>query len=509
MSLLYRLLFLWLLLTLRVAAQPASGEYNVRAYGATGNGKTLDSPAINKAIAAAAQAGGGTVYLPAGTYLSGSIHLKSNIELNLRAGAVLLGAPQAMNAYDPAEPFAGKAYQDGGHTYFHNSLVWGEDLANVSITGRGLIDGGGLTLKDKEHLGNPTGGSIGLGDKAIALKRCRNVLIRDVTMVRGGHFAILLTGCDLTTLDNLTIDTNRDGIDIDCCTNTLVSNCRVNSPHDDAICPKSSYALGRPWPTENLLITNCAVSGFEEGTLLNGRRIPAKVGWSSGRIKFGTESNGGFRNCVVSNCVFDSCNGLALELVDGGIMENISISNLTMRNVSHYPLYIALGSRNRGPAETTKTGVVRNISIGNVVVTTRDSLSGIQITGVPGHPLEGIRLSNIYVRYHGGGTTAQSQRALPELATLETQYPEPFLLGPTPAYGLFARHVRDLTLSNIRFELNGPDQRPALFADDVQQLTLDDFQAPVAKGVETARFINVKARRVQNAPGINATKPPR
>ncbi|MFD1470535.1 glycoside hydrolase family 28 protein [Hymenobacter caeli] len=482
---------------------PRPAVYNVRAFGARGDGKALDSPAINRAIAAAARAGGGTLQLPAGTYLCGSIRLQSNIQLDVGAGATILGAPQALHAYDPAEAFAGTAYQDGGHTYFHNSLLWGENLVNVSITGRGRIDGGGLTMLDKEHLGNPTGGSIGLGDKALALKRCRNVLIRDVTMTRGGHFAVLLTGCDLVTLDNLTIDTNRDGIDLDCCTNTMVSNCRVNSPHDDAICPKSSYALGRPQLTENLLITNCAVSGFEEGTLLDGRRIPAKVGWSSGRIKFGTESNGGFRNCVVSNCTFDSCNGLALEEVDGGTLENISVSNLTMRNVSHYPIYIALGSRNRGPAGTP-TGAVRNVSIANVVATMRDSLSGIQLTGVPGHPLEGIRLANIRVVYTGGGAAAQAQRPFPELASLETQYPEPHLLGPTPAYGLYARHVRDLELLNIAFELRRPDGRPSIVAEDVDELDIDHFRAPAATGPEAARLAGVKTLRVQNAPGLVA-----
>ncbi len=507
----YFALCLSLLIGVRSLAQVKTAVpptvYNVRAYGATGTGKTLDSPAINKAIEAASKAGGGVVQLPAGTYLSGSIHMQSNIQLDVTAGATILGAPQSMNAYNRAEEFAGKAYQDGGHTYFHNSLIWGENLTNVSITGRGMIDGGGLTLKDKEHLGNPTGGSIGLGDKAIALKLCRNVLIRDVTMIHGGHFAIIVTGCDLTTIDNVTIDTNRDGIDIDCCTNTMVSNCRVNSPHDDAICPKSSYALGRVAPTENLMITNCQVSGFEEGTLLDGRRIPSKVGWSSGRIKFGTESNGGFRNCVVTNCVFTSCNGLALEEVDGGIMDNISISNITMMNVSHYPIYITLGSRNRGPAETTKTGIVRNISISNVVATTRDSLSGIQITGVPGHKLEGIRLSNIHIIYKGGGTQAQSQRVFPELASLETQYPEPYLLGVNPAFGLYVRHVRDLTLRDIRFELQKDDARPVVIAEDVDELDVDSFRAPVASRAEAARLTGVKTLLLQNAPVLQANRP--
>ena len=244
-------------------ATPAGkGDFNVRDFGAAGDGKTLDSPAINKAIDAAAQAGGGTVLLPAGTYLSGSIRLKSNIHLRIDAGATILGRPEDRKAYDPAERFEGHAYQDGGHTYFHNSLIWGEGLTNVSITGPGMINGGGLVRNSNQ------------ANKSIALKLCRNVLLRDFTIYHGGWFAVLVTGCDNMTVDNLTMDTNRDGIDIDCCRNVMVSNCRINSPGDDGICPKSTFALGRNVITENLTIVNCMVSGFKEGSLLDGTMKP-------------------------------------------------------------------------------------------------------------------------------------------------------------------------------------------------------------------------------------------
>lgn len=170
----------------------SSATFNVRSFGATGDGKKLDSPAIDKAVDACAGSGGGTIYFPSGTYLSGSIHLKSNVHLYLDAGCIILGAPQEMKAYDPPEPFEGTAYQDGGHTYFHNSLIWGENLVNVFITGNGMIQGGGLTSRDKQ-VGE---GSIGLGDKAIALKSCRNILIRNITIFHGGHFGIIATGCE-------------------------------------------------------------------------------------------------------------------------------------------------------------------------------------------------------------------------------------------------------------------------------------------------------------------------
>ncbi|GGH04233.1 rhamnogalacturonidase [Mucilaginibacter phyllosphaerae] len=496
----FLLCFVLALLFTRASAQTgAAGFFNVKAYGAKGNGKVLDNQAIDRAITACAKSGGGTVYLPAGNYLCGSIHLKSNINLFIDAGATITGAPAALNAYDQAEPFTDTAYQDGGHTYFHNSLIWGEHLENVSITGRGRIDGGGLTSKDKEHMGDPTGGSIGTGDKAIAIKLSKNILIRDVTIFHGGHFAILLTGCNMVTLDNLTIDTNRDGIDIDCCINTVVSNCRVNSPNDDAICPKSSYALNRPFITENLSIVNCQVSGFKEGTLLDGTMVPAKAGWSNGRIKFGTESNGGFRNCVVSNCTFRSCNGLALEDVDGGIMENIIVSNITMMDINHYPIYVTLGRRNRGPKSTTRMGHVNNILISNILVTGADAMSGIQITGTPGYPVRNIKIQNISVQYKGGGTKEQGEKQFPEL---ERGYPEPFLLGVNPAYGLFIRHAKDVALDHITFSTLKPDNRPAIVASDVDGLEIDHFKIPDVKGIKQLRTDKVTNLKIDNSPFV-------
>jgi len=480
-----------------VAAIAEIPYYNVRTYGAAGDGKALDSPSINHAIDAAAQAGGGTVIVPAGTYLCGSIHLRSNITLHIDAGATILGAPQSAHAYDPPEPFPGKAYQDGGHTYFHNSLIWGENLQNASIIGQGTINGGGLARNDR----GPGQGSINQGDKAIALKLCRHVLLRDVTIFHGGHFAVLVTGCDDMTIDNVTMDTNRDGVDIDCCRNVVVSNCRINSPNDDALCPKSTLALGKPVITENLTITNCQVSGFEEGTLLDGRMLPSRN--ANGRIKLGTESNGGFRNIIIANCTSRACRGLALEEVDGGIMENISMSNLTLMDVRDYPIYIALGARNRGPEGTT-TGIARNIFISNVIGTNCDPMSGIQITGLPGHDVEGVRLENIRLLFKGGGTAQDAARVPPEL---DTGYPEPSKVGVMPAYGVFARHVRDLELSNVRVGYEGTELRPAMACVDADGLEIDNFKAKTTAGVVAARFDAVTGIVVRNSPvleGVSA-----
>jgi len=492
------------------AAEPsAKTDFNVRDYGAVGDGKTLDSPAINKAIDAAAETGGGTVLVPTGTYLSGSIHLKSNIHLLIDAGATILGAPQDMNVYDETEPFTLGGYQDGGHCFFHNSLIWGENLTNVFITGQGTINGGGLVRSDGildrmvgfNKFDPPVTNAappVRLGNKAISLKLCRNVLLRDVTIFHGGHFAILVTGCDNLTVDNVTMDTDRDGIDIDCCRNTMVSNCRINSPNDDGLCPKSTYALGEWRPTENLTIVNCQVSGFEEGTLIDGTMKPSKN--HNGRIKFGTESSGGFRNCTVANCTFRGCRGLALEEVDGGIMDNITINNITMMDIPDYAIYVTTGKRNRTPGVTTNSRA-RNILISNIIADGVGKMSGIQIMGLPEQPVEGVRIENVRLTSNGGGTAKDAAIVPKELAE---GYPEPRHLGTLPAYGVYARHVKDLELANITVNFQTNDLRPAAAFADVQGLEIDNFKPQVAPGVKAAVFADdVKDVTVRNSPAVD------
>ena len=454
---------LFLLLTCCLQPVLAQGVYNVRDYGAVGDGKTLDSPAVNQAIQDAVSKGGGQVVLPAGTYLCGSIHLDNDIDLHLMAGAKILAAPAEMKVYDESEVFGAPEYQDGGHTYFHNSLIWAEGKQNVSITGQGMIDGEGLTKRDTEQAGNVQGGSIGTGDKAIALKLCKNILIRDITIFRGGHFAIIVTGCDRGTIDNVTIDTNRDGIDIDCCKYLTVSNTKVNTPFDDGIVLKSSYALKQPVLCEHILVTNCLVTGYKLGTFLDGTYVPEKVNWVCGRIKLGTESNGGYRNITISNCTCMWSSGLAFEEVDQGRMENITVSNISMSHVHHYPIYITTGCRNRGPKERTEVSSARDIYINNVVADDCDSLAGIIITGMEGEPIRNVSLSNIRIQYRGGG-----QKVDTPYREQGTNYPEPRWAGPTPAYGLYARHVDGLTLRNVRFELLRSDERADILLEDVK-----------------------------------------
>jgi polygalacturonase len=437
-----------------VFATGTPSSVNVKDYGARGDGVTIDTAAINSAIAAASAAGGGTVDFPSGDYLSTSIHLQSNITLFLEQGATIQAASDGNGViYDPAEPNpAAGAYQDFGHTHFHNSLIWGENLSNISIIGPGRIWGAGLV---RDQIRTDTG-----GNKAIALKLCRNVILRDFTLQHGGWFGILATGVDNLTIDNLKIDTNRDGMDIDCCQNVRVSNCTVNSPRDDGICLKSSYALGYAQPTKNVTISNCLVSGFDEGTVLDGTYLG---GGGCGRIKFGTESNGGFINITITNCIFDSCNGLALETVDGALLEDVCISNITMRNIASAPIFLRLGARLRGPAGTV-VGELQRINISNVTVYDADKADGCIIAGIPGHAIKDITLSNIQIWTKGGGTVGDAARVLPEL---EGAYPEPSMFGTTPSYGFFVRHVSGITFDNIQLHTLLPDSRPAFVFDDV------------------------------------------
>jgi polygalacturonase len=294
------------------------------------------------------------------------------------------------------------------------------------------------------------------------------------------------------TIDNITMDTNRDGIDVDCCRNVVISNCRINAPGDDAICPKSSFALGRNVITENLTITNCQVSGFVEGTYLDGTMVPKKNG--NGRIKFGTEANGGFRNVTVSNCTFRSCRGLALEEVDGGIMENITIDNISMMDVPSYPIYVTTGKRNRGP-NVTSVSTARNILISNVVATGVDMKSGIQIMGMEEAPIEGLRLQNIRLIFNGGGTAKHSEIVPKEL---DRGYPEP--RDTMPSYGIYARHVRGLELADITFSFLKEDLRPAASFVDIDGLEIDNLKAMAAKKVKPAKFEKVRGLVIRNSP---------
>ncbi|MGD0540510.1 MAG: glycosyl hydrolase family 28-related protein [Tepidisphaeraceae bacterium] len=583
--------------------QSANGIFSVRDFGASGDGKHLDTQAVNKAIDAAANAGGGTVYFAPGAYICYSIHLKSNVSLYLENGAVIQAAGTIYDGqFDPPEsfPFADQ-YQDFGHSHWHNSLIWGENIRNVAILGPGMIDGKDAlnrgwpkppattqpttepwqdTTQPSDDTQEPWEVEVGsedirpgpvtqpwlarrapwrwatsrispdipsedyqamyaatqpatepttlpatqpdypnekdtlpsgIGNKAIALKNVHNVILRDFSIYEGGHFGILATAVDGLTIDNVKIDTNRDGMDIDCCRNVRVSNCSVNSPHDDAIVLKSSFGLGYARDTENVTIANCLVSGgYVEGSMLDGtfQKIgPANsIGndkkhyhtTRTGRIKFGTESNGGFKNIAISNCVLDDCAGLAIESVDGGVIDNLSISNIVMRDVTSAPLFIRLGSRLRGP-KGTPMGAIRHVSISDVVSQSIASRYACIIAGVPGYEIEDVHIHNMRLIYPGGGKGSWTRREPWEQVK---GYPEPSKFGGMPAYGFFIRHVSGLELTNVDMNWVKPDVRPPFILEDVQHSDLRNVTATVMDHGPMLILRGVKDFRTRDVSGV-------
>jgi polygalacturonase len=455
---------------------------DVRSFGAAGDGITLDTAAVNRAIAAAARAGGGVVRFPRGTYACHSIRLRSGVTLALERGATILAAPPG--GYDAAEPNPWEQYQDFGHNHFHNSLIWGEGLHDVAILGPGLIWGKGLCRDTIAINGMPSALTPGSGNKAIALKNCVNVTLRDFSVLEGGHFAILATGVDDLVIDKLSIDTNRDGIDIDCCRRVRIRDCRVNSPHDDSICLKSSFALGYPRATEEVVVSDCYVTGgYRIGALLDGsyERLPGGEKWVEarqcmmGRIKLGSESNGGFRNIRIENCICELCLGLAFEAVDGGDLENVLVRGVTMRDIRGAPIFLRLGARLRGPRGTA-VGALRGIAIDGLTSRGPDTMPAI-VSGIPGHRIAAIALRDVALVHEGGGSTRLAGLVPPEA---EPAYPEIDMFGALPAQGLFARHVRGLELSRVAFASLRPDPRPIVWLNDVTGTRFSKLRLPEA-----------------------------
>jgi polygalacturonase len=390
--------------------------FDVRAFGAVGDSKAIDTPAFNRAIAAAGGAGGGTVRIPAGTYACHSIRLEERGGAPLRAGSHDTGIGAAGLRRGGTEWSLG-GYQDFGHNHWHNSLIWGENIHDVELLGPGLIWGRGLSRGEQAEAGLPPAKILGAGDKAIALRNCRNVILRDFSILAAGHCGILATGVDNLAIGGLKIDTNRDGMNIDCCRNVYLSNCSVNSPWDDGICLKSSFALGHARATENVTITGCHVMGYRLGTMLDGSFRPLEgvdVRQPTGRIKLGTESNGGFKNIIINDCTFESCRGFALESVDGGVIEDIIFSDITMRDIRNAPLFLRLGARLRGPKDTI-VGTLKRVIVRGITCYGPANDMPMIIGGIPGHAIEDVSISNVFLVQqgrrrgradHGGSTGA-------------------------------------------------------------------------------------------------------
>lgn len=429
----------------------AAKMYNVRQFGAVGDGTTLDTAAIQGAIDSCAAAGGGVVLVPVGQYNTGTIKLKSNIELRLEPGAELLGS---FSLEDYARDIQGSIEAPA----FDECLVYAENAKNVRITGGGTINGRG------SQKNFPIGSSDAYKDRPMLIRfvDCVGVTFENVTFKNAASWCVHLVNCDKVTARRVTIDSrlnrNNDGFDLDGCKNVLIEDCEIHTG-DDSICPKSTTTR----ITENIVVRNTRASSH------------------TAAFKCGTSSRGGFRSITVTDCDFSGTKMGVIKLlaVDGGILENIHISNIVMNDVEG-PIFIRLGDRGRrydepieqiyavgAEPEGAPVGVVRNIRISNIKATVKGedlSRQGIMISGIPGHPIEEVVLEDIEISYPGGGTEAQAIREVPEDIA---RYPEQFFFGTLPSWGAYIRHAKDIKFKNIKMVTRAPDARERIVLENV------------------------------------------
>jgi polygalacturonase len=426
--------------------------FNVMDFGAMGNGVELDTEAIQKAIDHCAASNGGTVHFPPGVFLSGTLFLSSYVNIHLDKGAILLGSHR-LEDYPETIPEL-RSYTDN---YTVRSLIYAEGKHNIAITGEGIIDGQGakFPVVQYHYKSRPY---------IIRMVKCTNILIEDITILNSPMWVQHYLACDHLTIDNITVSSryanhNNDGIDIDACHNVNILNSNIDS-EDDAIVFKSTMSRS----CENILVENCTVSSIASG------------------IKFGTESNGGFRNIIIRDChIYNTRrSALALEIVDGGSMENIYISDITMDNVRN-PIFVRLGNRARPYRENMPApdvGSLKNVTIRNVRATNMgyfwedhpytkfprvtDHIPS-SISGLPGHPVENILLENVHIEYSGG--MEQPFDASTVIPEAEQGYPEYNMFGQLPASGFYVRNAKNVKFSNVHIETAMPDSRKKIYLD--------------------------------------------
>jgi len=423
-----------------------SQSFNIIDYGAKPDGVTLNTVFIQQAIDVCSDQGGGTVIIPGGTFKTGSLVLKDHVKLQLEKNAILLSSSDIMD-------FPGDQSS--------KSLILIDQVENVSLTGTGIIDGRGDAFTVAEAAPDRP--------FLVLVRDSKNIRIEGVSLRNSAFWTLKLLGNEKVKINGISIyshvNYNNDGIDIDS-KDVIISDCIIDSD-DDALCFKSD----RRSVCENVVVTNCILAS------------------NCNFIKMGTSSFGGFRNISISNCILrpasesnirywnktipgitDSItgiSGIALEVVDGGFMDQVTISNISMRGVQT-PVFIRLGSR-RNP-----TGSLRNVLISNITATTH-SLIPSSITAVPGFYVENVVLRDMIIQCRGGGTEKDARRQVPEM---EKAYPENRMFGYSlPAYGLYIRHARNITLDNIRLSLLNPDIRVAIWLEDAHQIELRDLKA--------------------------------
>lgn len=484
------------------SAQPATpgqprakGLFHVSDFRAEGDGRTLDTKSIQGAIDACTQAGGGIVFFPPGRFLTGTLILKDNVVLHLSAGATLLGSQNTADYI--AKPFPALDLDVGGYEVW--ALLYAEKARNIGIEGKGEINGNGKPFVAVPSR-NPNGSrrysvqATSVRPRLLFWKGCRDASLRGVRLRDAGMWTAHFTLCDGLHVEGIDVYSdffvNQDGIVIDSCRRVFVTGCTADT-EDDAIVIKASY----PQRCEDIVISECILTS----------RVAA--------IKFGTQSLGGFRNVSISNCTFFNCQngGLKFFTVDGGDLEDVTVSNIAMNDVSA-PVFFRRGNRgfNFGFKEVPlprPIGRVRNILVSDIRATVSDRRrtratplrqgATMGIAGLPGFPVEDVTLDNIHVTYPGGGTIEEARRL--NVSERENAYPENTMFGVLPAYGMYIRHARGVTIRNLRLDLETPDQRPALITDDVDGLDLSGFRAGTAGSEPLICLRDTRRAWIQNA----------
>lgn len=479
-------------------------DYPITQFGAVGDGKTVNTQAIQKAIDACS-ATGGRVVIPKGTFLSGTIFLKNKTTLHLMPDAVLLGSgdfkdyPLLDIQYKTA--FTHKA---DGSAKPNRALIFAEGQQNLAITGTGTLNGNGTDPAFK--LGDDSTPESRARPLLIFLVNCKKIEVLDVRLRDSAYWLQNYQSCEDVHIRGINVlnhaNFNTDGIDIDG-KNFLVEDCVIDCD-DDGICLKSH---DRNRPCENVTVRNCT------------------IGSNCNAIKFGTVGMGGFKNIDISNCRIQKASvdhfrfwqknlpfidepitvisGLALELVDGGVMDNVTISDITMQDVQT-PIFVVLGNRGyKFPGEKeAPVGQLKNVRIRNVTASGHSKMTS-SITGFPGYYVQNVELSNITIQNMGSGTVEEATKPLPENPKT---YPENRMYGTVyPAAGLFIRHVDGITLKNIKLTNRQPDARPSIVFDDVKNGTVMDLKtdAPVG-GQPVVRAVNSRQIRLRQ-PAVTGT----
>jgi polygalacturonase len=430
---------------------PASAAtFNVMSYGATGNGSTNDTAAINAAITAANNAGGGVVEFPAGTYKSAnSIHLKSNVTIQLDAGSTVMGA--SGTGYDVAETNPYDAYQDYGHSHFHDAMMWGDSLTNIGFTGSGTIDGGGNLIT-----GNP---GTGQADKILSLTRCDGLTLNGVIFKRGGHFAILTNGCNHITSDHLNIQTagNRDGWNVISAQFVTITNITVAS-NDDALVFKSDWALGATLPNGHVTVDTAN---------LNAQCCNA--------LMFGSETCGNFTDYQFSNITITGAgkSGLGMVSMDGANISDVHYRNVTMSGTKS-PVMLKIGDRLRCGGTPT-LGHISDITYDNV--TGSYTGSGSYSPTIWGYSatnqVTNVLFNNVNLEVPGGSGAVSTG-----VPTNDSKNYNPNSIGTRPSYGWYVHNATNVHFGlNSQMHFRNDDARPAVIANTGSFLTWDTWVA--------------------------------